>query len=1068
MANLMKKVKVGKNQPINISAPNNNALKAKADRIYQPKVGNMVVQDKFGNVVDAGFSATELQDTLENLQEQIGTLDNLTTTHKSNLVSAVNELDSDIGNLNNLTTTAKNNVVSAINEVDSDISAINTTIGNKNNLSTTATNLVGAINEVKGIADSAANTAASAYHYKGTKATVSALPSSNNQIGDVWNVGSDLDGGNYAWTGSAWDKLGDTVDLTPYLTKTEASDTYVTKTELDETGYLTKSDADSLYASSDLFNEDWKNKVESQLGSIISVDTEGLTKAEIAEEEADAYAASLDAEEARLRAMHLPVYIDGSKVKSNFYVDPSCSNSISVTNVDASTDLVKLDIKSAELQTNGEYESVMKTRNCHITYTDSKIIFRRYIGYKNNISITKKVKSGNTITGYLIPISGLNKGTYCLRKGTGNSFDSLYESSANDASLVTTVTIDGNTGTFSLGTDENNITYTLTYSNGVPTKLAFRRYSSSQVAVIEKDTNTNEFPDSINLFNIYYTVTYSNGKISTLTSVAVDEENGIYGRSTKYPWKTLIFATTNLAESYDINNKSVNLYVRTQDSNGAIIYRGNDIDNNQNLTLNLPAFSRTTGSISVLPWTKTGDTYKNIKYIGTDMSGTGYRMLICKGYWTLTRFDFIYGLGLSNNSAIKFPGLIAISDGAELTTKGCNYVIRRRKVKLDTDYYTENTNASLDARLLTCTDNSNYKVVSSSNDANINAKYDIDDDSVTASIKYLTNEPYTNAEKFIKFISGLRKKVSTEHYSNLYNYKGTVDIDLSKDIDGENSTLSGIDVSNSGRTIQVVRFSNTSLMILNNSGQVEFTVGTKKTSLNRSNYYTLVKGDFSTYFTGIYNSGFRKAGTGLGQIYIKDLNEEETGVIAPPTDINNNEKSNTLLYRNVFVGNAEGTDGNYYLVVDDGTNYNLYPFLIASGNSTTGFTTAKVSVCDETFTNLGVFDLVINEGTMGANGEWISSITPTQILKANWSSVKSDYKLIDPNDSNSGRLRENKTFYIKYVSNSYAFVDKATFFNCDGRNFILNTASFAAGQYPDYFPGIINGTPEAATFAWYK
>lgn len=113
MANIMKKVKVGKNQPINISAPNNNALKAKADRIYQPVVGNMVVQDKYGNVVNAGFSATELQNTLEDLQGQIG-------------------------NLNNLTTTAKNNVVAAINEVDSDISTINTTIGNKNNLATTA------------------------------------------------------------------------------------------------------------------------------------------------------------------------------------------------------------------------------------------------------------------------------------------------------------------------------------------------------------------------------------------------------------------------------------------------------------------------------------------------------------------------------------------------------------------------------------------------------------------------------------------------------------------------------------------------------------------------------------------------------------------------------------------------------------------------------------------------------------------------------------------------------------------------------------------------------------------
>lgn len=47
---------------------------------------------------------------------------------------------------------------------------------------------------------------ASVYKYKGSKATYSALPSSGNTAGDVWNVESD--GMNYAWTGSAWDALG--------------------------------------------------------------------------------------------------------------------------------------------------------------------------------------------------------------------------------------------------------------------------------------------------------------------------------------------------------------------------------------------------------------------------------------------------------------------------------------------------------------------------------------------------------------------------------------------------------------------------------------------------------------------------------------------------------------------------------------------------------------------------------------------------------------------------------------------------------------------------------------------
>ncbi len=44
------------------------------------------------------------------------------------------------------------------------------------------------------------------YRYKGSKATVSALPSADNVQGDVWDVQET--GMNYAWNGSAWDALG--------------------------------------------------------------------------------------------------------------------------------------------------------------------------------------------------------------------------------------------------------------------------------------------------------------------------------------------------------------------------------------------------------------------------------------------------------------------------------------------------------------------------------------------------------------------------------------------------------------------------------------------------------------------------------------------------------------------------------------------------------------------------------------------------------------------------------------------------------------------------------------------
>ncbi len=52
-------------------------------------------------------------------------------------------------------------------------------------------------------------------HYKGTKTTVSALPSSGNVTGDVWHVTAD--GSEWAWDGSDWQELGTAVDLTGYL-----------------------------------------------------------------------------------------------------------------------------------------------------------------------------------------------------------------------------------------------------------------------------------------------------------------------------------------------------------------------------------------------------------------------------------------------------------------------------------------------------------------------------------------------------------------------------------------------------------------------------------------------------------------------------------------------------------------------------------------------------------------------------------------------------------------------------------------------------------------------------------
>ena len=73
----------------------------------------------------------------------------------------------------------------------------------------------------------------SSMHYKGTKATVAALPTSGNTIGDVWNVSED--GSNYAWDGSSWDKLSGVVDLSGYATNAALNDGLAEKAALEHT-----------------------------------------------------------------------------------------------------------------------------------------------------------------------------------------------------------------------------------------------------------------------------------------------------------------------------------------------------------------------------------------------------------------------------------------------------------------------------------------------------------------------------------------------------------------------------------------------------------------------------------------------------------------------------------------------------------------------------------------------------------------------------------------------------------------------------------------------------------------
>lgn len=60
---------------------------------------------------------------------------------------------------------------------------------------------------------------ASVMHYKGAVATYDDLPTTNLEVGDVYNV-TDT-GKNYAWNGTEWDELGGDIDLSDYYTKSQ-------------------------------------------------------------------------------------------------------------------------------------------------------------------------------------------------------------------------------------------------------------------------------------------------------------------------------------------------------------------------------------------------------------------------------------------------------------------------------------------------------------------------------------------------------------------------------------------------------------------------------------------------------------------------------------------------------------------------------------------------------------------------------------------------------------------------------------------------------------------------------
>lgn len=106
----------------------------------------------------------------------------------------------------------------------------------------------------------------SVYKYKGSVATYQDLPSTDLTVGDVYNVESD--GSNYAWNGTAWDKLGGEVDLSNYYNKTQTDTLLSGKVDTSTLNdYYTKTRADELLATKVGFTDYATNNV----GGVVKV-----------------------------------------------------------------------------------------------------------------------------------------------------------------------------------------------------------------------------------------------------------------------------------------------------------------------------------------------------------------------------------------------------------------------------------------------------------------------------------------------------------------------------------------------------------------------------------------------------------------------------------------------------------------------------------------------------------------------------------------------------------------------------------------------------------------------------
>ena len=218
---------------------------------------NAVTTDK---VLDSAITTGKINDsavTTTKIADGAVTINKIATEAKTTTIVKDTASDTTVP-----TTKAVTDYIGTQAEAKADKSYVDTELAKKANVATTLSGY--------GITDAYTKSevdakVSSVYKYKGTVATVSDLPAADLTVGDVYNVEAAGTissgesavkvnaGDNVVWTGTAWDVLAGTVDLTDYYTKTQVDTELAKKANSATTlaGYgitdaYTKTEADDL------------------------------------------------------------------------------------------------------------------------------------------------------------------------------------------------------------------------------------------------------------------------------------------------------------------------------------------------------------------------------------------------------------------------------------------------------------------------------------------------------------------------------------------------------------------------------------------------------------------------------------------------------------------------------------------------------------------------------------------------------------------------------------------------------------------------------------------------------